>query len=160
MAALVVFDSIFGNTEMVARAVAEVLSTVGPVRTLRVSEVEAGHLEGVTLLVVGALSHSFGASPGLHAWLARLPPGRFEGMRVAAFDTRIDATSIRNPIAGFLARRSRSAAADVEKRLLLLCGSPAGPAEGFVVQQKTGPLREGETDRARAWARALVAPSR
>ena len=160
MAALVVFDSIFGNTEMVARAVAEVLSTAGPARTLRVSEVEAGHLEGVTLLVVGSPSHAFGASPGLQAWLARLPPGRCEGIRVAAFDTRIDATSIRNPISAFLARRSRSAAADVEKRLRHLGGSPAGPAEGFVVQQKTGPLREGETDRARQWARALVAPSR
>jgi flavodoxin len=159
MAALVVFDSIFGNTEMVARAVAEVLSTAGPVRTLRVSEVEAGHLEGVTLLVVGSPGQAFGASPGLQAWLARLPPGRCEGVLVAAFDTRIDATSIRNPIAAFLARRSRVAAAVVEKRLLQLGGSPAGPAEGFFVVQKTGPLREGETDRARAWARALLATS-
>jgi hypothetical protein len=35
-------------------------------------------------------------------------------------------------------------------------GERAGPAAGFVVEDKEGPLREGETDRARAWARGLL----
>jgi flavodoxin len=152
---LVVFDSTFGNTEMVARAVAEVLSLAGPVRTLRVSEVEQGHLEGVTLLVVGSPSHASRMSPGLQAWLARFPPGGLEGVRVAAFDTRLARTRGRNPITRLLARWSRDVAAGVEKRLLVAGGSLAAPAQGFVVRSRTGPLCEGETDRARRWARTL-----
>jgi flavodoxin len=151
---LVVFDSTFGNTEVVARAVAEALSTAGPVRTLRVAEVEPGHLDDISLLVVGSPTHTFRPSPGIVAWLARLPPGRLEGVLVAAFDTRRDPAA-GNPVTALLAGRLPSAAALVEGRLLRAGGARAGTAAGFVVEARVGPLRRGETDRARAWARAL-----
>ena len=156
MTSLVVFDSYFGNTEIVARAVAEMLAAAGPVRALRVNQVELGHLDEVTLVVVGSPTRAFRPSPGTQAWLAKLPPGRLEGVRVAAFDTRVDVTSTGNPLLSTMARWFGYAAPRVEKRLLQLGGSLAGPATGFVVEDKMGPLREGETDRARAWARALA----
>ncbi len=156
MASLVVFDSYFGNTEVVARAVAEVLASAEPVRTLRVDQFESGHLHEVGLVVVGSPTRAFRPSPGIQAWLARLPPGHLEGVRVAAFDTRVDVTSSGNPLLSAMARWFGYAAPPIEKRLLQLGGSLAGPAEGFVVEDKMGPLREGETDRARAWARALA----
>ena len=156
MASLVVFDSYFGNTEIVARAVAEMLAAAGPVRTLRVEQFEPGHLHEVGLVVVGSPTRAFRPSPGIQAWLAKVPPGQLEGVRVAAFDTRVDVASSGNPLLSSMARWFGYAAPPIEKRLLQLGGSLAGPAEGFVVEDKMGPLREGETDRARAWARALA----
>jgi flavodoxin len=153
---LVVFESFFGNTEVVARAVAEALEAGGEARALRVSELEKHHLDGVQLLVVGSATRAFRPSPGTQAWLRTLPPGRLDGVRVAAFDTRVDVAKVGNRFLTFMVRLFGYAAEPIEKALLRAGGEKAGPAAGFVVEDKEGPLREGETDRARAWARGLL----
>lgn len=156
MNALVVFESFFGNTEVVARAVAEALEAGGPARALRVSELEKHHLDGVDLLVVGSATRAFRPSPGTQAWLRTLAPGRLGGVRVAAFDTRVDVAQVGNRFLTFMVRLFGYAAEPIEKALVRAGGEVAGPAAGFVVEDKEGPLREGETDRARAWARGLL----
>ena len=181
MNALVVFESFFGNTEVVARAIAEALElsahtsarardqghpqadaeaaepAVDQVRALRVAEWEPYHLEGVDLLVVGSATRKFRPSPGTQAWLAKLAPGQLAGVRVAAFDTRIDETKVGNAFVRFLMRRFGYAAEPIQKRLERAGGTVAGAPAGFIVEDSEGPLREGETDRARAWARTLIA---
>ncbi|MFN2321828.1 MAG: flavodoxin family protein [Trueperaceae bacterium] len=155
MAALVVFESFFGNTEMVARAIAEALGAPHAARARRVDELEPGDLTDVDLLVVGSATRAFGPSPGTQAWLKGLALGRLEGVRVAAFDTRMDMATVGNPFLRFLAKRFGYAAEKVAKGLERAGGVPTGAPAGFVVEDKQGPLREGETDRARAWAREL-----
>jgi flavodoxin I len=156
MTSLVVFESFFGNTEMVARAVAEALQAGGKARALRVSEIEKHHLDGVGLLVVGSATRAFSPSPGTQAWLKTLPSGKLAGVRVAAFDTRVDPTTVENRLVRWMMQRFGYAAEPIEKALVRGGGEKAGPAAGFIVEDKEGPLREGETDRARAWARGLV----
>lgn len=156
MTSLVVFESFFGNTEVVARAVAEALEGGGEARALRVSELEKHHLDGVQLLVVGSATRAFRPSPGTQAWLKSLPPGKLDGVRVAAFDTRVDVDEVGNRFLTFMVRLFGYAAEPIEKALVRAGGEVAGPAAGFVVEDKEGPLREGETDRARAWARGLL----
>jgi len=151
--ALVVFDSFFGNTESVARAIGEAF---GGARVLRVAEVEPYHLVELDLIVVGSPTRAFRPSPAVQAWLAALPPGRLDGVRAAAFDTRVDVAAVRNPLLSWATRRFGYAAAPIERALLRAGGERAGAAAGFVVEGKTGPLREGESDRARAWARDLA----
>jgi len=156
MRSLVVFDSYFGNTEMVARAVAEALAAAGPVRTLRVGEVLPGHLVELDLLVVGAPTRAFRPSPAIQTWLKALPPATLDGVRIAAFDTRVDVASVGNRLLAALVRWFGYAAEPIERDLLRAGGAQAGPPAGFVVDGKTGPLRAGESDRARAWARSLA----
>ncbi len=155
MPTLVVFESFFGNTEMVARAIAEALGAPHTARARRVEELEPSDLDGVDLLVVGSATRAFRPSPGTQAWLSKLPPGRLDGVRVAAFDTRMDVVQVGNPILTFLSKRLGYAAESIAKALARAGGVPVGTPAGFVVAGKEGPLREGETDRARAWARAL-----
>lgn len=149
-----VFDTTYGSTEMVARAVAEVLGWHGPVRTLRAEDVKPGHLEGVTLLVVGTPSRSSRPSDAVRGWLAGLALGQLAGVRVAAFDTRLD--DERHRLAAWWARRVGRAADAVLARLEDLAGEPAAATDGYRLERVTGPLLEGETDRARAWAEALA----
>ena len=51
MKALVVYDSVFGNTEKVALAIAKALGTKADVDCLRVTQVDQSHLAGVEVLV-------------------------------------------------------------------------------------------------------------
>jgi flavodoxin I len=156
MKSLVVFDSLFGNTETVARAVAEALSAYGEARAVRVAEIEPWHMQEVELLVVGSPTQKFRPSAATQAWLRRLPPGALDGVRVAAFDTRIDVASVGNRLLSTLVGWFGYAAEPIEKQLLRVGGAGAGPPAGFIVEDKQGPLRPGESDRARAWARQLA----
>lgn len=156
MSALVVFDSTYGNTEIVARAIAEVLAQRSPVRTLRSEQFRSGHLEGMSLVVVGSPGRSPRPSPGILSWLARLPLGSLQDVRVAAFDTRLDVRGGGRPLAALLGRWFGYPAPRIERRLLLAGGTLAAPAQGFVLESPLGPPSEGETDRARAWARAFA----
>jgi hypothetical protein len=164
MRALVVFESMFGNTEVVARAIASGLE-----ESLEVAILEAGAApdtaDGFGLLVVGAPTHAFGLSRdstrqdarrraggaivsqgiGIREWLDGLQaPGR--PVQVATFDTRID----RPRVPGSAARRA-------EKRLRRLGFIPLVDAESFWVSDVSGPLLDGETDRALQWGRDLAA---
>ncbi len=151
---LVVFDTTYGNTEVAARAVAEVLARSGPVRTLRAADVKPGHLEGIALLVVGTPSRASRPSDAVRGWLAGLTLGQLDGVHVAAFDTRLD--DERHRLAAWWARRVGRAADAVLRRLEELGGEAASATDGYRLERGTGPLLEGETDRARAWAAALL----
>ena len=60
---MVVFESMFGNTEQVARAVADGLEAEGvPTRVVEVSVAPAALPPSVELLVVGAPTHAFSLS--------------------------------------------------------------------------------------------------
>jgi len=153
---LIVFDSFFGNTEMVARAIAETLDVFGEARALRVAEVESGHLLDLDLLIVGSPTRAFRPSPAVQVWLKALPPAALDGVRVAAFDTRVDVDTVGSRFLTIMVRWFGYAAEPIEKRLLAAGGERAGPPAGFVVEGKTGPLRDGESARARAWAKHLA----
>jgi hypothetical protein len=159
--ALVVYESMFGNTVAVARAVAEGLSS--RVETVDVVHVSTAPvvLHGVDLLVVGAPTHALGmsraatratarekgaqapASQGAREWLALLqrPDTVVQG---ACFDTRI-----RVPLL------VGSAARAIRRRLRRL-GVAVVAIRRFTVTGTPGPLAPGELDRARRWGAELV----
>lgn len=155
MKILVVYDSVFGNTEQIARAIGAALAGAGEVQVLRVTAVTSAHLAGVNLLLVGSPTRGFAATPDLTAWLANLPAGALTGVRAVAFDTRIDA----NTIGFFLARwlvASNYADKKMQKVLLEKGATAAAPSAGFIVKDREGPLREGELERASTWAKTLL----
>jgi hypothetical protein len=164
MAAVVVFESMFGNTRQIADAVTE-----GLARYLRVEQVEVGAApviigDDVELLVVGGPTHAFGLTrpgtrqsaaqqaedglvstgTGLREWLGALPKASSD-MAVTAFDTRISRP-----------RLPGSAAAAAEKRLRRLGFRVLSRSQSFFVEGTTGPLVRGERERARRWGEELA----
>src|SRR5512146_1523535 len=95
MKALVVYDSQFGNTEVVARAIGEALGA----EVIKAGAVPAEALRGLDLLVAGAPTQAGRPTKAMKLFLAELPEKALEGVDVAAFDTRIDASC-----AGFVGR--------------------------------------------------------
>ena len=143
MSVLIVYDSMYGNTEALAKAMAAAIG--GDVTLSRAGEADLSALAGLDLLIVGAPVHGGRPMPSVQAFLDRLPA--LQGTRVAVFDTRLTSRMVK--VFGYAA--DRAAASLREKG-----GVPVGTPEGFLVKGKKGPLKEGELERAVGWARAIA----
>jgi Flavodoxin domain len=169
MSALVVFESVYGNTRAVAEAVAEGLQPLGDVRISPVHEAASALVEDADVLVVGGPTHMHGLAtsqsrrlaiqageedgveveagareePGLRRWLSERS-GR--GAKAASFDTRLDRSPLLTGVA------ARGIARRLRRRGYELIGDP----ESFLVEDSEGPLVEGELGRARAWGAHLA----
>jgi flavodoxin len=164
MKALVVYESMFGNTEEIARAIADGLGESLDVQLAEVSDAPREPDSEVALVVAGGPTHVFSMSRtntradainrgakegereyGLREWLASLPSGK-HAAKIATFDTKIESMRFAPGSAGKgAAKTARRHGYD-----------SAAQAESFYVREVDGPLVEGEVDRARAWARQLA----
>jgi len=163
MRTLVVFESMFGNTQEIATAVAEGLSSHLSVDVVEVGAASTVIGDDVEFLVVGGPTHAFGLSRpgtrqsaaqqagehlvsaglGLREWLAAVHGGSGR-VAAAAFDTRVKKPGLPG-----------SAARAAGKRLSRLgCRLIARPAS-FYVAGTPGPLLPGERERARTWGEKL-----
>jgi flavodoxin len=159
MKALVVYDSVFGNTEKVGQAMGEALAAQAEVVALRVGDVQPAHLTGLDALLVGSPTRAFSPTPAIKAWLRGLPPGSLRGVRVAAFDTRVSVEKAGSAILTFMVRIFGYAAEPIGKRLVGKGGEMIVPPGGFFVGGTEGPLEEGELERAADWAQQVLSAS-
>jgi len=153
MKILVVYDSYFGNTEKVAQAIGEAL---GDAEVKRPGDVKAGELSELDILVVGSPTRGFRPSDGIKSFLKEIPSGGLKGVKVASFDTRIAREDTGNPVLRFMIGIFGYAAKPIRDNLSKKGGEPLGEPVGFIVLGTEGPLKEGELERAAAWAGSLV----
>ena len=155
MRAIVVYESVYGNTRAIAEAIADGLGA--PALTTEEAPADAG---GADLLVVGGPTHVHGVAsartleagageselpgPALRDWLDALPEA--SGSRAAAFDTRLDrAQWVTGAASRGLAKR------------LGRDGFTVVSTASCLVTDSDGPLVEGELERARQWGAELAA---
>jgi flavodoxin len=157
MKALVVYDSVFGNTEKVAQAIGEALAAQAEVQTLGVGSVKPEHLAGMDTLIVGSPTRAFRPTPAITTWLKGLPSGSLQGVKVAAFDTRIAAEDTNSGLLKVMVKLFGYAARPIGSRLTQEGGDLALAPEGFFVKDSEGPLKDGELERAADWVRQITA---
>jgi len=145
MKTLVVYDSLHGNTKQIAQAVGDAVG--GEVKVSSVNEADPSTLRSFDLLFVGAPTHGGRASEPMKDFLGQVEAPALEGVGAAAFDTRLASWWVR--IFGFAAGRI---AKDLKNKGATTIGSP----EGFYVEGTEGPLKDGELERAAAWAREIA----
>ncbi len=143
MKALIVYDSVHGNTQKVAQAIGDVIE--GEVTVCRVGEATPDDFRALDLLVIGSPTHGGRPTPAIQAFVKGLP-GPVSTVRVAVFDTRMPAGWVK--VFGFAADR-------ISKTLMGRGWAMDMPPEGFFVQGREGPLKDGEMQRAAAWAKSL-----
>lgn len=156
MKALVIYDSFFGNTEKIARAIGAALDDAAEVPVLRVSAATAADLAGVEVLFVGSPTRGFKPTPAITDFLAALPAGALKGVKAAAFDTRIPLESIKNRVFRWIVKQGGYADKLITKALADKGATLAIPSGGFIVLESEGPLQEGELERAAAWAHTIL----
>jgi flavodoxin I len=138
MNTVVIYDSRYGNTEQVARAMGDSIDA----QVLSVEEVSPTELNDIDLLIIGSPTHGGFPTEGINNLVkASLVPN---DVKVAVFDTRTKRT-----IFGYAAPR-------MAQRLEKNGGILLAPPEGFFVLGMEGPLMEGELERAIAWAKELA----
>jgi hypothetical protein len=172
MRALIVFESMFGNTKVIAEAVAVGLGERMDAELMEVGAAPTTVSGDVDLVVVGGPTHAFGMSRassrqsavrqlaeaakddptaggvistgvGIREWLASVDLG-CPAPAVALFDTRL-----RSPLSGSAAAKAA--------RLLRRRGLRVVDRRSFYVTGGRGPLRDGERDQDRQWAANLAA---
>jgi hypothetical protein len=163
MRALVVFESMFGNTREIAKAVADGLSSHLSVDVVEVGAASTVVGDDVGLLVVGGPTHAFGMSRprtrqsaaeqagddlvstgiGVREWLAA-DHGGSGPVAATAFDTRFRKPGLPG-----------SAAKAAGKRLRRLGWRMIDRPASFYVAGTPGPLLPGERERARGWGEKL-----
>jgi flavodoxin len=149
---VVIYDSVFGNTETIAQVIAAALGT----QASPVNQADAGQLRGLDLLVVGSPTRGFRPTEGIARLLNGLPKNHLVGVHVATFDTRIVLETINSRALRFIVDKGGYAASTIAKALEKKGGVVTAPAEGFFVTGEQGPLKDGEIGRAAAWAGRLV----
>lgn len=160
MKALVVYESLWGNTAAIATAIAEGLGPDAEARSTATAT--PTDLAGADLIVAGGPVFAFHLStdhvrgkiqthpepgapapdlshPSVRSWLAALPEGT---ARCAAFDTHV-----RGPFG----KGAPTVADELQAKGYHLMAPP----EGFIVTGKYGPLKDGELERARDWGQQL-----
>jgi flavodoxin len=147
MKTLVVYDSVYGNTEIIARAIGDAIP--GEVQVLRVSHVNTGDLETVDLLIIGSPTHGALPTEAAQRLVGRIGSPAREGAQAATFDTRLTWKFLER-WGGFAAPKM---ADTLKEKGWTLAGEPGG---FFVKGLKKGPLKPGEADRAAVWAKGLV----
>ena len=143
--ALVVYDSVYGNTEKIARTIAEAIGREAKV--LRVNEVNLAELDAIELLIVGSPTHGGGPTPATKDFLNKLTGPVIKDTKIAAFDTRLSWLWVK--IFGFAAEKISNI---LKAKGGIIIASP----QGFLVTGKESSIKEGELERAAEWARAIA----
>ncbi len=166
MRALVVYESMYGNTWHIAEAICDGLEAGGIGSTVvPVDHAKPAQAHAVELLVIGGPTHAHGMTRpgtrsqalrdkknsfpdpttdrGLRDWMDDLGEG--SGRPGAAFDTRL-----RGPKA-FTGSAAKGIAQRLHGHGFALAGEP-----GSFLVTKENTLVPGEIERARAWARAIA----
>ncbi len=137
MKALIVYDTKFGHTEEIARAIGEAIGG----RVLPVEEVDPADLQEYDLVMLGSPTHGGFPTEGINN--LSNDAAALAGLKTAAFDTRTKAT-----IFGY-------AAPKIGRNLEKSGTHLVAPPEGFFVLGKKGPLKDGEIERAAAWVEEM-----
>ena len=171
MRALIVYESLYGNTHIVANSIAAGLrdkacdvtvvpvSRATPEMAIHTDLLVAGgptHVHGMTsgstrrMAVEAAEKAGSGLSlepdatgPGLRDWLHDLRPA--QAIPGAAFDTRLDGSPV----------LTGHASSSIAHRLRRHGYHLVVPAESFLVSKQNA-LLEGEAERAKSWGEALA----
>jgi flavodoxin len=142
MKALVIYDTNFGNTKMIAEAIAEGLGK--GTKAVSVSKSNAKEIKGMDLLVVGSPIVGWRPSEKMLELLSKLEKNQLKGTKAASFDTRVK-IFVHGDAAKKISQKLEGAGADII----------TGP-QAFYVKGKEGPLFEGEKEKAAQWAKKIL----
>ena len=154
MKTLVIYDTLYGNTGLLARVISNRLPEATLVHVDALSE---DVLEHVDLIFAGSPSRGYNATKKLRSALEKLPKSVLKGKAAAVFETRLKATRHMPLILRYLLQNTGWGDAKLETVLLRKGAKLISPIGLFYVLTQEGPLREGETNNAEQWAKQIHA---
>lgn len=143
---LVIYDSIYGNTKLIAEAIVKSISA----NIININDLKNSDLDNLDLLVIGSPTLGGQATQKIQQFAKDLPKEFFKNTKVAIFDTRFLEKDL-NFALKLLVKTIGYAAPKIAKVLSNKSAKIIVSPEGFIVKGKEGPLAPGELDRAKDW---------
>jgi len=145
MNTFIIYDSQFGNTERIAKAIANTLSEFGQARAVHINQTQPNELGEVDLLILGCPTQGWRPTKAMQSFLEHISPESLGSLSIACFDTRFQKPRW----------MTGSAAEGIARKLRKMTAEPLLPPESFFVNGTEGPLDSGEEERAAKWALML-----
>jgi flavodoxin len=156
MKALILYDSVFGNTGKISQVMHEELQTICESKLKSVDSFSIADLNSLELIVVGSPTRAFTMTPKMKTLLKSLPKEKMKGIRYLTFDSRMNVAEVDNKFLTFMAGTFGYASEKIAKMLHKKDCRAAGNSEVFYVKESEGPLLDGELEKARKWIRQYV----
>jgi flavodoxin len=138
MKTLVIYDTNYGNTKKIAKAVASKLGK--DTKTISVADLKKKDLKGVDVLVAGCPVIACSPTEKMSQFLASLKDNELRGIKATSFDTRMKLFFFTD------------AAKKISKELARAGAAIIVNPQDFYVRKAEGPLRDGEMEKASVWA--------
>ncbi|HAP37387.1 hypothetical protein A2574_00475 [Candidatus Shapirobacteria bacterium RIFOXYD1_FULL_38_32] len=148
MKSLVVYDSMFGNTEKIANEIGRYLGR--ETKVLSVGKVNKDDIGKLDLLVVGSPTHGGRPTDVITKFINTIP----RNLKVVFFDTRFEKSEqgfglkILLSVIGFATEK-------MERQFGILGGKVFTESMGFIVTDKEGPIKKGEMERLKNWVEKI-----
>lgn len=153
MKALVIYDTYYSNTERIAWTIGKYLGE--DVQVIKVGELLPEQLQGVELLIVGSPTRYFRPTKAITKFLKELPDNSLAGVKVAAFDTRLNTYDTNAISFKILVKYFDYAAKYIANLLVKKGGQLVLDPEGFYVFGNAGPLKNKELERSIHWIKKI-----
>ena len=142
MNALVIYDSNFGMTKIVAEEIVNNLE--GNAKTLSVKNLRNTDLKDVDLVIWGSPINGWKPTVATMDAMNHLSKEDIHGVKFTTFDTRVKQ---------FFHGDAKD---QMAAKIRALGGEPIAESKAFYVKGKEGPLFEGETENAGKWAKQIM----
>ncbi len=145
---IVVYDSKYGNTKLVAETIAEGMREVEGIETVvsEVKEVDLKKIPDYDVILVGSPTHIGGPTWGVKRFIGKLGKLPLEGKSFAAFGTYL------------LGKSFEQATKKLEKRIRdkVPGAKLAAPGLSIRVKGMKGPISEGELPKCREFGKKIA----
>ncbi len=149
MKGIVVYDTSYGNTQKIAETIAETLKESGiEVDLFDVKKVKKLSAKDYNFLVLGSPTRFGAMSFSIRSFLGKVKSEEWMNKPFAAFDTE-------NP--ENVEKKQGSAGDKIAERLMEKKMNQAVPVLKALVFEMKGPLKEGEIERTKDYAKSLAA---
>lgn len=145
MKILVVYETVYGNTQKLAEEMARALQT----KAMLISEVGVEMINEAEEIVIGSPTHGGRPTERMEQWMMKMSQA-FEDKKVKVFDTRMEVEK-QNLFLKWLMGRIGYAAEKMMAKLETWGAIRGVKPQGFLVESKGGPIKLGEIEKAREW---------
>lgn len=154
MKTLVVYDTLYGNTGLLARVIANRLPDV---TLVHVESLTPDHIAQAELIFMGSPSRGYNATKRLRQAVETLPKSALKAKSAAVFETRLKVSRHMPKILRYVLKNTGWGDAKLDAMLLRKGAKLISPLGIFYVSTQEGPLKDGETDKAELWAKQIHA---
>lgn len=153
MRTLIIYDSYFGNTEKIATEIYKTFEK-DTAKIINAKDFKPEFLKSIDLLIVGSPTRAFRPTEAIVNMIKGIES--LHNVKVTSFDTRVDIEKVNSKILTFFVKMFGYADKPILKLLVKKGGIPVHESMGFYVEDKEGPLTEGELGRARNWTKEIM----